>query len=203
MFARSVAPRLPIDRRSPGCHQPLHREDQPNAQALHLDRQPRQIHRRRGRAQVLDYNRNCYKPSADERFALFRCMLFRVAAGVDPAAARHPGIRYVVAKTFPTVLNIDRFRNLFPGMGVFYIIRNGIEVVASLLRFPEKSALNFETACEVWAYGIDSHKSMFSTEYCALIRHDQLDERTGRNVVLSLRTSRPCPRSSACPIHIE
>src|SRR3984957_4457408 len=38
---------LPLRRRSPSHHQPLRRPDQPTPQTLHLDRKPRQNHRRR------------------------------------------------------------------------------------------------------------------------------------------------------------
>ena len=41
------ARRLPIGRRSPGRHQPLPRRDKPEPKALHMDRRPRQNHRRR------------------------------------------------------------------------------------------------------------------------------------------------------------
>jgi hypothetical protein len=119
-----------------------------------------------------EYHRSKYKISAEERHALFRSMLFRVATGVDPAVALNPSIRYVVAKTWPSPSNMDRFLNLFPGMRVFYIIRNGIEVVASAVRYPPMSPITFEEACTVWAHGIDFDKLRLSNY--ALIRHDRL-----------------------------
>ena len=38
---------LPLRRRPPGRHQPLPRRDQRRTEALHMDRRPRQDHRRR------------------------------------------------------------------------------------------------------------------------------------------------------------
>jgi len=48
---------LPLRRRPPGRHQPLPRRDQRRTEALHMDRRPRQDHRRPSDEghQALDY----------------------------------------------------------------------------------------------------------------------------------------------------
>jgi hypothetical protein len=119
-----------------------------------------------------DYHRNRYKVSLEERYALFRSVLYRVATGVDPTTIRDPRIKYVVAKTWPSPSTICRFLELFPGMCHFYIIRNGIEVVASTMRFLPMSAITFEQVCIDWAEGIEVDEPLLAT--CALIRHEQL-----------------------------
>ncbi len=119
-----------------------------------------------------EYHRNTYKVPAAERYALLRSVLYRLATGVDVTAASDPQIKYVVAKTWPNPSNMGRFLDLFPGARVFFMIRNGIEVIASVMRFPPMSAITFEQACIEWAEGIEVDRPLFSDS--AVIRHEQL-----------------------------
>ena len=95
------------------------------------------------------------------------------------------GWRYIIAKTWPNPTNIERFRSVFPGMRMFYIVRNGIDVVASTLKFPSMKEITFEQACMNWSNGIQADKPMFEADYCALLRHDHLVQNSQRTFELA------------------
>lgn len=119
------------------------------------------------------YHLACYTLPRDELQALFRSTLFQSGAGVEPPSV-NINSKFVVAKTIPDASNITKFREIFPGLRLFYLVRNGIEVVASSVKFFRDPSMDFEHACRNWTREIIAHQPLFRSDFCAVIRHEEL-----------------------------
>lgn len=62
----------------------------------------------------------------------------------------------------------------FPKVSICYILRNGIEVVASTLAFENLKHLSFEQVCQNWALQVEMAKYCDDNHHATLIRHEWL-----------------------------
>lgn len=76
-----------------------------------------------------------------------------------------------------TALTVERLgylRRLFPGVRVVHIVRNGIEVVASRIRFEGFRHHSFEGQCRVWAGNAELWRESGASEDALVVRHEEL-----------------------------
>ena len=99
-------------------------------------------------------NRNCNQPSrvvameVDQKAydAAFRQLICSLI-WPDAALAQRP-VHFAAIN--PTESNLDYLGQLFPNSKVVCLVRNGIEVVCSRLKFDSFSHLGFRSHCETW-----------------------------------------------------
>lgn len=76
-----------------------------------------------------------------------------------------------------TNLLADRAEELcriFPGVRVVYLVRNGIEVVSSRLRFDSFAGLPYQQHCRVWSRSVEMAEWGRDREDFLLLRHERL-----------------------------
>jgi hypothetical protein len=68
----------------------------------------------------------------------------------------------------------DELGRIFPGVRVVYLVRNGIEVVSSRLRFDSFAALPYAQHCRVWARSVEMGEWGRDRDDFLLVRHEHL-----------------------------
>lgn len=63
---------------------------------------------------------------------------------------------------------------LYPKAKLVYIVRNGIDVVNSRMRFPGFKHLNFEEQCKKWSSFVKAHYYLLNAERVFYLRHKDL-----------------------------
>jgi hypothetical protein len=78
------------------------------------------------------------------------------------------------AKTFPTLQEYQGLLQLFPGIKLVYIIRNGLDVVHSRTKFHGFRHLDFSSHCQTWAESIRAFRYLVDLEHAMQVRHEEL-----------------------------
>jgi hypothetical protein len=73
-----------------------------------------------------------------------------------------------------TPCRADYLCRVFPGARIVYLVRDGIEVVASRMLYPSFSQLPFEWQCEVWAESADIVEWAGGRDNLTVLRHEHL-----------------------------
>ena len=122
-----------------------------------------------------EYRLKNYKIDQAERAELFGNMIYKLhIAPKNKEDLKRPELKYWPAKAFPGKGNLKTFRAVFPGMKVFYIIRNGIEVVNSTRNFHGFKGLSFEDCCRRWAESIQVNHFLEGDDDVAFIKHHEM-----------------------------
>jgi len=122
-----------------------------------------------------EYRLKNYKLETEARADAFGEMLYKLhIKPKDKAAAAANTAKYWPAKAFPNRKNFKAFQNIFPGMKMLYIMRNGIEVVNSTRNFHGFSNLSFEDCCRRWAGSIQANQFMENRADVAFIMHHHM-----------------------------
>lgn len=81
-------------------------------------------------------------------------------------------------KAFPTESGFTGMNWMFPQANYIYIIRNGIDVVASMQKFPGFSEKTFRECCEFWAITVERYDYLRFQDQAITIRfEDFLNDR--------------------------
>ena len=122
-----------------------------------------------------EYRLKNYKLGTEERADAFGEMLYKLhIAPKNKEKAKTAAAKYWPAKAFPNRKNYSAFKNIFPGMKMMYIMRNGIEVVNSTRNFHGFSNLTFEDCCRRWAGSIQANNFLENRADVAFIKHHDM-----------------------------
>ncbi len=127
-----------------------------------------------GENQENGYHMASYKLAENARERLFRQMLARLHIGSDFDAKASDSIKFWSAKCFPRANAKERLLKLYPDARFFYIIRNGVEVVASAMRYKGFQHLSFERLCSRWSRSFAEFEHFERDESAVVIRHEEL-----------------------------
>ncbi len=83
------------------------------------------------------------------------------------------GVRRWGAKAFPESYDIDGISWLMPRALCVYIVRNGIEVVHSMGRFPSFSHMSMRQRCTIWADRVHAYRFLMDRDDALCIRHEK------------------------------
>jgi len=78
------------------------------------------------------------------------------------------------AKTFPDEQSFRGLRAIYPEAWFLWIVRNGLAVVSSRIRFKGFKALEFQKQCETWASSIEKYAYVRNTDRALELRHEDL-----------------------------
>lgn len=122
-----------------------------------------------------EYRLKNYKLDEEARANAFGELLYKLH--IEPKneiVGNKTHSNYWPAKAFPNRKNFNAFRSIFPKMKVFYIMRNGIEVVNSTRNFHGFSNLTFEDCCRRWAGSIQANNFLENKAGVAFIKHHDM-----------------------------
>lgn len=120
-----------------------------------------------------EYNLNNYQLEAPERARLFSSLISSLQYGKDVSLAPDSE-KYWVAKVSLSHDTFVKALEVFGGLRIIYVIRNGVEVVNSAKHFEGFAHLNFEELCRRWSDSIVELRYLMDEQTCAVIRHDEL-----------------------------
>jgi hypothetical protein len=120
-----------------------------------------------------DYNVKNYLMEAPERARLFSSMISSLQYGRDVSLVPDSE-KYWVAKVSLSHDTFDKAMEIFSGLRIIYVIRNGIEVVNSAKHFKGFAGLSFEELCKRWSDSVVELRYLLDKQNCAVIRHDEL-----------------------------
>jgi len=129
--------------------------------------------------------RNCTVPSRkhamrvpQQRYdELFRGVLLELLWPMPRQGMNRP--KAIAAFTGLPAAEADYVRQVFPGVKLLHLVRNGIEVVASRMKFESFAKGSFESHCDVWAANMGmidwghGRSGAGRTDYM-LVRHEHL-----------------------------
>lgn len=120
-----------------------------------------------------EYNLNNYQLEAPERAKLYSSLISSLQYGKDVSDAPDSE-KYWVAKVSLSQDTFDKALEVFGGLRIIYVIRNGVEVVNSAKHFQGFADLSFEELCRRWSESIVELRYLMDKENCAVVRHDEL-----------------------------
>jgi hypothetical protein len=91
-------------------------------------------------------------------------------------------LKYWCVKAFPEQEELLGLQRLFPGIKIVYIVRNGIEVVHSMGKFPSFSSMSFSERCKLWSRRAQAYRYLLQSSVCAVIRHEEFLRDPGRSL---------------------
>jgi hypothetical protein len=134
-----------------------------------------------------EYYRASLKMELAEVYNELKEFGFRMAAG------KHYGLKYVLnnliknrewpwkkrfwcAKSFPPESAAQGLISVYPGIRFIYIVRNGADVVSSMVKYKGFSFKPFEAHCEAWSAGVRKYKFFENYDLAIKIRQEDLVE---------------------------
>ena len=118
-----------------------------------------------------DYHLKNYKVDPKRRARILGNMLANLHVAEPDPARRKP---FWTSKISFREEAAPKFDELFPRLGVIYIIRNGIEVVHSSRNFAGFSAMDFEALCNRWRASLRANRFLETRGDCAMVRHGDM-----------------------------
>ena len=110
------------------------------------------------------------KTSNDQHLRLFKNLILDTTF---PEANSHSKINTLFCD-----LRIESFKQLLNIFGdnckIVYIVRNGVEVVASRMTKPQFKHFTFEDNCKIWAQSMNVVKSALDSQHFLLLRHENM-----------------------------
>jgi len=132
-----------------------------------------------------EHFRYCCKISLNAMLKRLRRLLFEICWGPNygawsflrswataPMAMSRTGCW--VVRTFPDAEAAEGLQRLFPKVKFIYIHRNGIEVVASRMKYKAFRHERFETHCEVWASSAEKFRYLQELDCAITVSHGDL-----------------------------
>lgn len=121
-----------------------------------------------------DYHVKTYKVAEADRLRAFRALIFRLHVTADPTSMTRPRLRYWPAKIALRAEYFETFRRVYPTSPIFYIVRNGIEVVESTRFYAPFKDLAFGEICNRWTQSIQLNAFLSGQPLVAFLRHHEL-----------------------------
>ena len=121
--------------------------------------------------------RNCTLPTRKRCMAigqreynlLFRNLIHKLIWPEDERSDRP----VYMAAINPQANQLDYMRQVFPGCKFVSLVRNGIEVVSSRMKYPSFAAASFSAHCQVWNRSAEVHRwASCNPEDCLILRHE-------------------------------
>jgi hypothetical protein len=115
----------------------------------------------------------CFEAALGPSFGWWAALKHAARGMARPRQAIWTKTRWA-AKTFPTLRESEALTRLFPDIRFLYILRNGIDVVNSRMRYPGFKALGFRANCEAWAEGYRTYSYLLKGDRALVVRHEDL-----------------------------
>ena len=82
--------------------------------------------------------------------------------------------KFWCCKTFPPRMVADGLKQLFPAAKFIYVLRNGLDVVHSMTRFPGFHHAEFTQHCSRWSERVETYRYLLSYDGAICVRHEEL-----------------------------
>lgn len=118
---------------------------------------------------TLPTRRKCMAVEQREYNRLFRDLIRKLIWSDSDRSGRP----VYMAAINPEANQLDYMRQVFPGCKFVSLVRNGIEVVSSRMKYPSFASASFSTHCKVWNRSAEVHRwATQHPEDCLLLRHE-------------------------------
>jgi|GEM_PF-1378280 len=115
---------------------------------------------------------------------------------------RFSSIRHWAAKTFPDEAVAEGLLSVYPNGKYLYIVRNGLEVVNSMMKFHGFKDNDFKDHCLTWSRAAKAFNYLSSSDSSFLIRHEHLVENP-KQVFSELFNFLGLPYDRSCAAYAE